>query len=241
MSFGSFAGSDYENNDHGTVMHKKRLACSKQHHHSPLFTNKPTMKFSTIAVLLLAAANSAHAQDDEVATKEKEIAAEIQMSAVNLEKAEAALEEKQAGIRGSATPALLGAPEVETDEEDNDEVEYMNGTPLKPKCSGEGCPRKYAAYKKALHDYDIEQFKDYDPDPVKYINGIPQKEKCDVTMGDEHEKKKCATRHREFERAEMKYERANFPRDGRGSGKPEGAGGQGGYKGQGGRGGNGGK
>ena len=70
------------------------------------------MKFSTIAVLLLAAANSAHANYDEVAIKEQKIAEEVRTAAANLEKAEEALEKKQNGIRGGQVkPVRTGTRE----------------------------------------------------------------------------------------------------------------------------------
>jgi hypothetical protein len=222
------------------------------------------MKLGTIAVLLLAAVNSAYAEPDgvepvavvtltasaepvamayaepepdsvepvavatayaepdSVAIKEQKIAEEVRTAAANLEKAEKSLEKKQNGLRGTNKPAGVG-PKKKADEiEDNDEVEYLNGTPMQPKCSSDICPRKNAAFKKALHDYDVEKLKDYDPYQVKYLNGVPIKDPCDESQGDKYERKKCAHRHRAYERAEEKHEEDSFKGRGPSDGKPVG-------------------
>lgn len=161
---------------------------------------------------------TAYAEPDSVAIKEQKIAEEVRTAAANLEKAEKALEKKQNGLRGANKPAGVGSKKKADEMEDNDEVEYLNGIPMKPKCSSDICPMKNAAFKKALHDYDVEKLKDYDPYQVKYLNKVPIKDPCDESQGDEHERKKCAHRHRAFELAEEKHEEDSF----RGRGPPEG-------------------
>lgn len=184
------------------------------------------MKFITIAVLLVAV-TSTYAFDD-IAEKEKQVAADIQKSANALRLAENNLKYKQAQLRGSN--GKKGGPPGKADDVavvDTDEVKIMNGVPLKPHCDPVKCPRAFQAWKGAMKKYDEEQALDYVADPVTIVNGIPMHPKCKLDEGDEHAKKRCEKMQRAFVQAEVEYEKKAFAHGHGADGSNGGPGGQG--------------
>lgn len=187
------------------------------------------MKFNTIAFLVLVVSSAYAVQPDDIAEKEKKVAEEIRNSAANLRKAENELKEKQNQLRGNQgqknSPPGQEKKEEDAPVVDDGTVKILNRVPLKQACMPNGCPRNYEAWKAAMKKYDDEQALDYVADPVKIVNGIPKRPDCKMDAGDEHAKRKCATMHRAFDKAEDEYEKKAFARRAGGSkGVPQGKG-----------------
>ena len=200
------------------------------------FHNSDNMRFSIIAVLLLAG-SFVHATPPPQANNDKEKKAQALKEIAGLQKTTAAkLKQAQQDIeeKGGGPPSGLRGFETEkTDtnngggnDEDCGTLEYENGEPLKPNCSEKEHPEAWKKFREAQDAAVREAFKTYVGKPA-IENGQPQKPKCPET-GDPDELAKYNKMEKAYEKALVDTEVAEFANyqggGGHGNNKPEGEG-----------------